>query len=156
MAISIKNLSQKELKEWLDYDQKTGVFTRKKYKLKSNKTGGLDSYGYLSIGVKGKLYKAHQLAWLYHYGDYPNGHIDHINCNRLDNRICNLRVVDPTINALNRSTAKGVYKHQGKYRARIKLDGKHYHLGLFDSEALAKQAYLTAKKQHLGKYYGDQ
>lgn len=156
MAISITTLSQKKLKEWLDYDQTTGIFTRKKYKSKVNKTGGLDGYGYIHIGIDGKQYKAHQLAWLYHYGEVPNGQIDHINCNRQDNRIENLRVVSSTQNALNRSTAKGVYKHQNKFRARIKLNGKQHHLGLFDTEELARKAYLTAKKQHLGEFYGDQ
>jgi hypothetical protein len=155
MAISIKNLSQEKLKESLMYDHLTGIFTRKKYGRIGKNAGGLDTYGYVHIGVNGKQYKAHQLAWLYYYGEIPNGQIDHINCNRQDNRIENLRVVSSTINALNRSVAKGVYKHQSKYRARIKLNGKHLHLGLFDSEDLAKKAYLTAKKQYLGKFYGD-
>ena len=156
MAISITTLSQEKLKDWISYDSKTGQFLRKKYQLKSNKVGGLDSYGYLAIGIQGKIYKAHQLAWLYHYGSHPKGQIDHINCDRQDNRIENLRDVDAKINALNRSSAKGVYKHFNKYRARIKINGKHLHLGLFDSEDQAKQVYLNAKKQYLGEFYGDQ
>jgi hypothetical protein len=156
MAISITTLSQEKLKDWIFYNSKTGQFLRKKYQLKSNKVGGLDSHGYLGIGIQGKIYKAHQLAWLYHFGSHPKGQIDHINCNRQDNRIENLRNVNATINALNRSSAKGVYKHFNKYRARIKINGKHLHLGLFDSEDQAKQVYLNAKKQYLGEFYGDQ
>jgi len=156
MAISIKTLTQENLKEWLDYNPSTGIFTRKKYKSKTNKTGGIDGYGYIHIGLNGNQYKAHQLAWLYYYGEHQKGQIDHINCNRQDNRIENLRDVDATINALNRSSAKGVYKHFDKYRARIKINGKHLHLGLFDSENQATQVYLDAKKQYLGEFYGDQ
>jgi hypothetical protein len=156
MALKISDLSQEKLKEWIDYDHKTGKFLRKKYKLKSKKVGGLDSYGYLQIGISGKIYKAHQLAWLYHYGTCPKGQIDHINCNRQDNRIENLRDVSSQINALNRSTSKGIYKYHNKYRARIKLNGKSLHLGLFDKECDAKQAYLQAKKHYLGEFYGSQ
>jgi hypothetical protein len=156
MAISIKNLTQEKLKECLDYNSLTGIFTRKKYTSKTNKTGGIDGHGYIHIGVYGNQYKAHQLAWLYHYGEHQKGQIDHINCNRQDNRIENLRDVDATINALNRSSAKGVYKYFNKYRVRIKINGKNLHLGLFDTETQATQVYLNAKKQYLGEFYGDQ
>jgi hypothetical protein len=156
MAISIKTLTQEKLKECLDYNSLTGIFTRKKYTSKTNKIGGIDGHGYIHIGVYGNQYKAHQLAWLYHYGEHQKGQIDHINCNRQDNRIENLRDVDATINALNRSSAKGVYKYFNKYRARIKINGKNLHLGLFDSENQATQVYLNAKKQYLGEFYGDQ
>ena len=155
MAISIKNLPLNKLKESLNYDSLTGIFTRKTYARPGKNAGGVDTYGYIHIGVNGKQYKAHQLAWLYHYGEIPSGEIDHINCDKQDNRIKNLRVVSSTINALNKRSSKGVYRHQSKYRARIKLNGKHLHLGLFETEELAKQAYLTAKKQYLGEFYGD-
>ena len=155
MATSIKNLSLQQLKESLIYDPLTGIFTRKKYARKGKNAGGFDTHGYIHIGVNGKQYKAHQLAWLYVYGEFPKNQIDHINGNRKDNRIENLRVVSSVINNLNRSTAKGVYKHQNKFRARIKINGKHLHLGLFETEDLAKKAYLSAKKEYLGKFYGD-
>lgn len=54
--------------------------------------GSLDRYGYLILKIKGKQYKAHHIAWLLVYGEFPACEIDHINRNKLDNRISNLRL----------------------------------------------------------------
>lgn len=58
---------------------------------RKNSNGCLDKDGYLIIKVKGKQFKAHRIIWLLNYGDFPKGEIDHINRNKLDNRIENLR-----------------------------------------------------------------
>lgn len=58
---------------------------------RKNSTGSLDKDGYLIIKVKQRQFKAHRIAWLLHYGEFPSCELDHINRNRLDNRIENLR-----------------------------------------------------------------
>ena len=70
-----------------------------------NSCGSLDKDGYLIIKVKKQQFKAHRIAWLLHYGTLPIMEIDHINRNRLDNRIENLREVD-RIGNHNNSTRK--------------------------------------------------
>ena len=65
-----------------------GIITRDDRK---NSNGSLDKDGYLILKIKGKQFKAHRIAWLLCYGDFPKLEIDHINRNKLDNRIENLR-----------------------------------------------------------------
>lgn len=62
-----------------------------------DKCGTVNFNGYLQIRVHGKVYLAHRLIWLYHYKKWPK-QIDHINRNRLDNRIENLRDCSQRIN----------------------------------------------------------
>ena len=85
------------LKEILEYNQETGVFTRKKKISSSNigdVAGSVESQGYVIISIKNWPFKAHRLAWFYVHGKWPIDCIDHINGNRADNRIENLREVD--------------------------------------------------------------
>lgn len=58
---------------------------------RKNSNGSIDKDGYLIIKVKNKQFKAHRIAWLLNYGKFPNTELDHINRNKLDNRIENLR-----------------------------------------------------------------
>lgn len=85
-----------------------GTFTRTDRK---NSKGSLDKDGYLIIKIKGKQYKAHRLVFAYHNGRFPTMEIDHINRNRLDNRIENLREVDRQVNVNN--TARKVNPDTG-------------------------------------------
>ena len=92
------------------------------------------------------VYKAHNPEWDI-TDNSKNNHIDHINRNSLDNRIENLRVVTNQQNCFNR-TAKGYCwnKKENKWHAAIRLNGKNKHLGCFDKEQDARQAYLKAKE----------
>ena len=147
-------LTQEELKLWIDYNPETGVFERKKYASKKRPCGNLDKDGYLRISIKHKIYRAHHLAWLWVHGNFPNGVIDHINQIRNDNRISNLRETTQSINALNSDKKLGVYKHHNKFRARVKIGNKQIHLGLFNSQEEARNAYLFAKEKHIGLIHG--
>lgn len=92
--------------------------------------------------------------------DIPAGFVpDHINRDCHDNRRCNLRIVTPTQNLLNRnfysnntSGYKGVYKHFNRWRSKITLKGKDVHLGLFKSKVDAARAYNFAAIEHHGAF----
>lgn len=93
------------IKEHFFYNSDTGLITRNDRK---NSTGSLDKDGYLIIKIKGKQIKAHRLAWFLYYGNFPNNELDHINRNRTDNRITNLREVSRKENLEN--TTKKINK----------------------------------------------
>lgn len=107
-------MNTSELLSYLDvyfnYDKETGHIERTDRK---NSNGSKDKDGYLIIKIKGKQYKAHRLAWLIVYREWPQDEIDHINRDRTDNRINNLRVVDRCGNINN--TTKKINKDTGCY-----------------------------------------
>lgn len=113
--------------------------------------------GYRHVAVGQTKYRAHRLAWLLHHGEWPKRHIDHINGDRLDNRLVNLRLATVAENMQNRALDKrsksgltGVSWDKGtqKWRAKICIDRKQIHLGVFDSPELAAAAYAAAKLKH--------
>lgn len=117
--------------------------------------GAKDKSGYVIIGIKGRLYKAHRLAWLHFYGEWPSFHLDHINGITSDNRIFNLRQCDDFENmqnqgmsTKNKSGYMGVSfdKERCKWQASISVRGKSIGLGRFDCPEDAHRAYLNAKK----------
>lgn len=139
------------------YNETTGVFTN----IKSNNKVGYCENGYTKIDIGGKAYYAHRLAWLYMYGEMPKLHLDHINCDKSDNRICNLREANrfenlrnTGKNIKNTSGAKNVYLHKptGKWQVRIALDGKSKHLGLFDDFELADLVAVEARSKYHGQF----
>lgn len=91
---------------------------------------------------------AHRLAWLLHYGHLPINSIDHIDGNKSNNQIDNLRDVTHQQNMWNKITTKGYYwnKMKNKFHAQIRIDGKLIFLGLFQTEQEARNAYLKAKE----------
>jgi hypothetical protein len=90
-------MTYRQLIENFDYDEVSGKLIRT---TKKNANGSVDRYGYIIIKFKGKQYKAHRLIWMYHYGSMPKNVIDHINSNKQDNRICNLRDITQSENNL--------------------------------------------------------
>lgn len=153
-------LTQEILKQNLYYDKDTGLFSRIKSARLSNNgsVGSVQTHGYRAISVNGKLYRAHRLAWLYVYGEFPKNQIDHINGNRDDNRIENLREASVTQNSYNKRKPQGSNPYLGvtrkkrqnsyKWCARITVDKKPKHLGYFDCPETAYKAYLLAKAQY--------
>ena len=153
-------ITQERLKQLVSYDPETGVFMRKVRTSNrvdmSKPMGTLDSYGYLWSSLDGKAFRLHRLAMIYVHGAVHDGDVDHINMNRTDNRISNLREVDRSTNMQNKRTASANNKcglmgvcfdaRRGSYYAQIRINGKNTHLGKFDSAELAHGAYLFAKR----------
>ncbi len=157
-------ISQDLLKEHLSYDPETGVIRRKVKTINSTSIGAPvigrpSAYGYLRINLLGNRWLQHRLAWIYVYGDIPeHGYeIDHINQNKMDNRICNLRLVTRSANVQNKGKqsnnkcgVKNVWKRKdtGKWTALIAVDKKRIRLGCFDSLELAAAAAELAREQY--------
>ena len=153
-------LTQKRLKEVLDYDLETGIF---KWKIdragrakKNTVAGAYKTNGYRQIMIDGHIYTSHRLAWLYVYGKFPDQIIDHINHKCDDNRISNLREVTVKQNRENLSLAKnntsgytGVYwcKSLKKWQAKIGHNKKRIHLGYFNFLNDAIQSMKEAEQK---------
>jgi hypothetical protein len=151
------NLSLERLKELFYYSPTQGEFLNNKNKI----AGYIDHSGYNKILIDGYPYLAHRLAWLYEYGELPKQDIDHINGNKADNRIKNLRlatgsqnIANSKIHKNNKAGFKGVYfdKHSKKYRSCIRKDGEVYHLGSFKTAIEASEEYILAAKNLFGEY----
>jgi hypothetical protein len=151
-----------ELKSRLQYDAETGLIFWKA----GNRRAGKEAFTTVSVrGYKATTFRslhgsvttlaAHRAAWAIHYGEFPSGSIDHINGNKLDNRIANLRDVTSAENArnsamsrANKSGVTGVYLHKqtGKWCAQISAFGKHVGLGLFSTQSDAIIARKAAER----------
>lgn len=156
--------TQEQLKSILDYNPDTGNFTwkcKKGLRNPDGNAGSLDERGYIRIGYKGKGYWAHRLAWLYVNGEFPPNDIDHINRNKSDNRMDNLRLATRNMNngnsgiwRTNTSGYRGVSfdKNSNKFECYIwKKDRKH-HLGYFVDPAEAAKRYNDEALSYFGEY----
>lgn len=116
--------------------------------------GGLDRKGYRRVQYRCRAYKVHRLAWLLSYGEWPAMDIDHINGDRADNRLDNLRLASKAENAQNyplRANSSGLHgvcwnKRHKKWRAHIRANGQQVYLGSYDTPQAAHEAYLNAKR----------
>jgi hypothetical protein len=148
-----------EIKKYLRHEE-CGAFTWILRNPKNTRSvigraaGRLESNGYIRLNIAGQRVLAHRLAWAFHYGSFPHGQIDHINGNRADNRIENLRVVTNGQNGQNRrkvaknnrSGLAGVtQKTPGSFQSSICVDGKSRYLGSFKTAQDAHCAYMQAK-----------
>lgn len=163
-------ITQEYLKEILNYDPGTGIFT---WKVKTHaqsriQVGGIagnaSSNEYVRICINKKYYQAHRLAWLFVYGVFPQSELDHINRNKTDNRICNLRIVTTSENQKNtglrkdnKSGSKGVCWHKGIQRwvANMRKNGKVIFLGSFKEKNEATRAYQKASLEMYPTINGD-
>jgi hypothetical protein len=151
-------LTAERVRELLDYDTKTGVFTRRishgaaKH---GRRTGCLRKpRNEVVISVDNRSYLAHRLAWLWVHGEWPRNHIDHIDGNPANNAIANLRDVDRSVNLQNRKRATrnnvagvlGVRIRNGRFMAEISINGKSKSLGRFETKEEAHAAYIAAKR----------
>lgn len=116
------------------------------------------NYGYPVGNINARTYQGHRVIWAIVHGVWPEHDLDHINGDRADNRLANLREATRSENLCNRDMSpqntsghKGVYFHEKtqKWRAHIKKDGKFRFLGCFPvlDDAIAARA-LAADKLH--------
>lgn len=160
-------LTQERLKKLLRYSPVVGVFERRvgngsrarpfRWKL----AGTVHPDGYVYISLEGVLYKAHRLAWLYVFGEIPNGDLDHKDGDRSNNAISNLRLATQHQNMWNsqklKSNSSGVKgvsfdKSSGKWVGRIKAQGKIVFNQYFDSLEQAQAEIERFREKVHGEY----
>ena len=150
-----QELSQDLLHELFNYKDSQLFWKQAKRGRNLNKPAGTIKDGYLQIGINGNLYYAHRLVFLMHHSCLPE-QVDHIDGNRANNAIENLRPATPSQNQYNvkkqknnTSGYKGVtwYKKTGKWKAQIGINGKKKNLGYFDCPKKAYEVYCQAANE---------
>ena len=152
-------ISAERLRELLDYDEETGVFTWRTNRgnvRAGSVAGTAHCRGYRQICLDGSIYLEHRMAWLHVYGEHPQGALDHRDRCRTNNRIANLRMVTGSENQQNRaiprnntSGFKGVCwdKSRGKWLACIAVNSRLKNLGRFTTPEAAFAAYQIAASE---------
>ena len=121
--------------------------------------GHVDSVGYRIVEVNNRAYACHRVVWLMHYGSWPKQFVDHINRDKADNRIENLRDVSNTINCRNHALRKvnksghtGVHWHKAlsKWTAQINVGKTKKHLGVYEDLEDAVKARKDAEEKYWG------
>lgn len=160
-------LTHERLLSLLEYDVYSGVFLWRvaiRNGLRPGDVAGtIYKNGRRYIAIDKKRHFAHRLAWFYVHGVWPTDQIDHINRDRDDNRLANLRPATASQNIANRAVSqnniagfKGVGCRVGgkepRYRARIRVNGRLIHLGDFKTPEAANEAYADAATLHFGEF----
>lgn len=154
-------MNQEEVRRLFDYNADTGELVNKVTRGGNAPAGsrvGCDKgNGYLMVGVNKKFYLVHRLIWLWVHGYFPENNIDHINRDRSDNRLVNLREVSQSCNARNSTTksnnTSGVNgiswdRRRGKWRPVITVNRKDHHLGYFQDFTEAVKARHAAEIEY--------
>lgn len=152
-------ITQDLVKELLDYREGKLYWrvNRGKNKIKGKEAGGrTNKLGYARVGINNCVYQSHRVIWLWHYGQWPENKIDHIDQDKLNNRIENLRDVTQAENTKNqRITTRNNSGYIGvswsrenkKWNAYIKLNKKKIHLGYFINKEDAASIAYAARHQ---------
>lgn len=157
-----------ELLAMLRYEPDTGslywAVSRRGNIVPGSLAGSLNGHGYVEVKFRKAKYLAHRIAWKLAHGALPlDGHIDHENTIKSDNRLINLRRADKVKNGANRrknknntSGYKGVTRNNGKrikrWTAQINVDGKHIYLGDFHTPEEAHASYTEAAIRAYGEF----
>lgn len=153
MKICYPEISISYVRDRLSYDAEEGVLRWRSVVGTSNRkvgqiAGRTRADGYLEVRINGRLILVHRLIWLIVHGQWPPLEIDHINGNKGDNRIANLRLADRKTNMQNqRRHSLGVSRVRNKFRARITVNGHRVQIGMYNTEEEARVAYLSAKRK---------
>ena len=153
------------IKENIEYNSETGEFRWKRSRGSAKAgsvAGSVSVLGYYIIKIGRKTYKAHRIAYAIVHGITQYQSVDHINKNKLDNRICNLRIASMQENSRNKDKSnantsgyKGVtyHKRDNRYQAAIRVTGRRIHLGYFLTAYEAHCAYESAAAKNHGDFY---
>ena len=153
-------LTQKRVQEAFDYIPESGDLLWKIVRpgccSVGEQAGTITWKGYRRVSIDGIRYQVHRICFLHYHGYLPEV-VDHINRDKLDNRICNLRGTTNSKNSCNRKAAGkskyiGVSPFRDKWRSQIKKDGEVIYLGLFKTELLAAKAYNDAATKLHGEF----
>lgn len=155
-----EDITREELMAILDYNPDTGIFRWKIHRnvnaIKGREAGSVRRDGYIQVCVNYKKLLAHRLAWFMTYNIWPKYQIDHVNGNRSDNRLCNLREATPSQNSQNvivkhcsSTQLLGVSfdRRRNKYRVRMWHEGKRLWLGYYSTAEEAYEARLAAQNE---------
>lgn len=156
-------LTQAELQRHLAYEASTGKLVwilPARGRVVGAEAGYVRPDGYRMVRVHWEKYLAHRLVWLHATGGWPPKFIDHINGDRSDNRISNLRLADHSTNGMNRPPqinsrwGRGVSKSptEGRWIAEIKNNGVKTYLGSFDTREAARTAFIEAAAATRGTF----
>lgn len=164
MTEAAEQFTIQRLRELLDYQPETGRFFWREDRRRA-RTGLLAGSicpinGYRRIRIAGRDYRAARLAWLYVNGVWPTHYVGHINGDRTDDRLVNLREATPAENSLNtadrsgRSLPRGVHKcsRGPRWFSRITHAGSTQYLGTFGAPSAAAEAYDRAATQLFGQF----
>lgn len=155
-------MNQETLKEYFEYKEGE-LYCKKKYCRKvfvGKKIGNKNKYGYIQTSFKNKRYYLHRMIFLYHHGHLPNC-IDHIDCNKENNKIENLRPstlqqnnLNMPLSMRNTSGVKGVSwnKDNKNWRITMKINGKSTYLGSYKELDDAKKAVKEARLKYHGAF----
>ena len=148
-------IPQNLLREYLAYDESVpSCFVWKKKPNRRIKIGAPVSYkgsGYGALNLLGTSYCLHRAIWCYHYGDPGSFEIDHIDRDKSNNKVSNLRLATRPQNIINRpgqNPDKGVRFRCGKWDAKC----RGIYLGRFESKADAQAAYQQKAKELYGEF----
>jgi hypothetical protein len=150
-------VTQQELRDMFDYIDGNLI---RKVGGHSRKPDGHHKGEYRVILFNARTYKTHRMIFLYHHGYLPN-QIDHIDGNKHNNRIENLRECKPSENSMNIKTRKDSESglknvhwesSRRKWRVRIHVNGKVVYSSRFDDLEAAKNAATEARNQYHGEY----
>lgn len=164
---TILKLTREKAMENFDYDPETGNLYHAKDKNggeipKGSLAGFVSQSGYRTVKINSVGYPAHHVAWLIYYGEYCTEQMDHINCDREDNRICNLRLSthsensqNQTLKSSNTSGVKGVsycpYGRKKAYRAQINVNKQVYKQDFLTLEEAEAWLFVLRTELH-GEY----
>lgn len=172
MTIYRKDLSPTQIRDLLDYEPATGLFTWRarvgedpsvkawNTRFAGELAGTIDRRGYRRIKIHSTYYAGHRLAWIWMTGEWPPEDVDHINLNKGDNRFSNLRLASRSENQANvpakshnKLGIKGVcWKPAQGFHAQIKKNGKVRSLGHYKTAEEAHAAYVKAATEVHGEF----
>jgi hypothetical protein len=152
-----------ELKKLLHYEPDTGLFRRKICRpgfRAGSAVGTLHHTGYIRVQINKRLLMAHRLAWAFYYNQDPGDmHIDHIDENKSNNKIVNLRLASHALNNAyagpqknNKLGVKGVTFSDDKFRVMIRKNKKQYYLGRYDTIEEASNVHWAAAEELFGEF----
>lgn len=160
-------LTQKRVRELLDYDPETGLLRWKvnRSNVAAGSVAGCEKRTYVMLSVDDTLYRAHRVIWLWMTGSWPKSFVDHKDLNKKNNAWGNLREATKSDNQANmppsRANTSGL-KGASRYRAgekygkpwqsSISKHGKTYHLGHFATAEQAHEAYMAAAERMFGEF----